>query len=401
MLNYCATKKSSLRCSYQTFNFNFLSLKMAGLYIHIPFCKQACHYCNFHFSTTTKNLQPMVDAMISEMKYRKDYLQYEKVTSIYFGGGTPSLLSLQQLELLFNSIYQCFIVDEKAEITLEANPDDLTKQKIFELKKTPVNRLSIGIQSFFEEDLKWMNRAHNSQQAKDSILYAKESGFENLTIDLIYGMPELTDEKWLKNIETAMSFGINHISSYALTVEPQTALGHFIKKKKLPPLNEEQSARQFEILIDTLEQNNFEQYEVSNFARNKKYAIHNSAYWKNEIYLGIGPSAHSFNKVSRCWNFANNTKYIEAIESNETAFETEILSIENQLNEYLMTGLRTIWGCDLQHIEKTFGKQLSENILSEIKQKESAGLIEISGTNFKLTRKGKLFADGIASDLFV
>jgi len=373
---------------------------MAGLYIHIPFCKQACHYCNFHFSTSTKNLQPMVDALIVEMKLQKDYLQKEKITSIYFGGGTPSLLSIEQLELLFNNIYLLFIVDEQAEITLEANPDDLTKEKIYLLKQTPVNRLSIGIQSFFEEDLKWMNRVHNSQQAMDSIQLAKDAGFKNITIDLIYGMPNLTDENWKTNIDTAMSFGIDHISSYALTVEPQTALGHFIKQKKMSPLNEEQSARQFEILIDTLQQNNFEQYEISNFARNKKYAVHNSAYWKNEMYLGIGPSGHSFNKISRSWNIANNAKYIQAIEANKPAFETEVLSIENQLNEYVMTGLRTIWGCDLQHIEKTFGKQFSENILPKIKQKESDGLIEINETNFKLTRKGKLFADGIASELF-
>ncbi len=374
---------------------------MAGLYIHFPFCKQACHYCNFHFSTTTKNLQPMVDAMIVEMKLRKDYLQNEKITSVYFGGGTPSLISIEQLELLFNNIYQLFIVDEHAEITLEANPDDLTKDKINLLKQTPINRLSIGIQSFFEDDLKWMNRAHNSQQAKDSINFAKEAGFENITIDLIYGMPNLSDEYWIKNIETALSFGIDHISSYALTVEPQTALGYFIKQKKLPPLNEKQSAQQFEILIDTLLQNNFEQYEISNFARNKKYAVHNSAYWKNEIYLGIGPSAHSFNKTSRSWNIANNAKYVLAIEAKEPALETEILSIENQLNEYVMTGLRTIWGCDLRHIENTFGKSISEIFLPKIKQKVADGLIEINGTNFKLTRKGKVFADGIASDLFV
>ena len=373
---------------------------MAGLYIHIPFCKQACHYCNFQFSTSTKNLQPMVDALIVEMKLQKDYLQNEKITSIYFGGGTPSLLSIEQLELLFNNIYLLFIVDEQAEITLEANPDDLTKEKINLLKQTLVNRLSIGIQSFFEEDLKWMNRAHNSQQAKDSIKLAKDAGFKNITIDLIYGMPNLSDENWKTNIDTAMSFGIDHISSYALTVEPQTALGYFIKQKKLSPLNEEQSARQFEILIDTLQQNNFEQYEISNFARNKKYAIHNSAYWKNEMYLGIGPSAHSFNKISRSWNVANNAKYIQAIEANKPDFETEVLSTENQLNEYVMTGLRTIWGCDLQHIEKSFGKQFSEIILPKINQKVADGLIEINVTNFKLTRKGKLFADGIASELF-
>ncbi len=343
----------------------------------------------------------MVDAMVREIELRKDYLKGETLQSIYFGGGTPSLLSSKQLELLFNIIHKYFIVDEQVEITLEANPDDLTKDKILVLKQTPINRLSIGVQSFFEEDLKWMNRAHNAQQAKDCIRFSKDAGFKNITIDLIYGMPSLTDEKWMSNLETALQFNINHISSYALTVEAQTALDYFIRNKKSLPVNEEQSARHFELLISVLEKNGFEQYEISNFAKNKKYALHNTNYWNNKNYLGIGPSAHSFNNLSRSWNIANNNAYIKAIEENNPSIETEFLTLENRFNEYVMTGLRTIWGCNLHYIEKEFGNLFLSPLQSKIAQKENEDLIEINGANFKLTRKGKLFADGIASDFFV
>ncbi|MEI6507418.1 MAG: radical SAM family heme chaperone HemW [Bacteroidota bacterium] len=373
---------------------------MAGLYIHIPFCKQACHYCNFHFSTTQKNKQQIVGAIASEMNLRKGYLNGENISSIYFGGGTPSILSVDEIKHLLNSVYDNFIVEDNAEITLEANPDDLTIEKIYELAQTKINRLSIGIQSFFDEDLIWMNRAHHSKQALDCISNAKKAGFKNITIDLIYGMPTLTDEKWIANLETALSLNIDHISSYALTVENKTALDYLIRQKKTLPVNEEQSARQFEMLISILGKNKFEQYEISNFARNKKYAIHNTSYWKNEIYLGVGPSAHSFNKITRCWNVANNVSYLKAIEQNNPLFETEILTIENRLNEYIMTGLRTIWGCDIQFIESEFGQSYSEKITQEIVKMQSAGLIEIKGDIFTLTPKAKLFADKIASDLF-
>jgi len=373
---------------------------MAGLYIHIPFCKQACHYCNFHFSTTQKNKQQIVSAIASEMNLRKGYLNGESISSIYFGGGTPSILSVDEIKQLLNSVYDNFIVEDNAEITLEANPDDLTIEKINELAQTKINRLSIGIQSFFDDDLIWMNRAHQSKQALDCISNAKKAAFENITIDLIYGMPTLTDEKWIANLEMALSLNIDHISSYALTVENKTALDYLIRQKKTLPVNEEQSARQFEMLISILGKNKFEQYEISNFARNKKYAVHNTSYWKNEIYLGVGPSAHSFNKITRCWNVANNVSYLKAIEQNNPLFETEILTIENRLNEYIMTGLRTIWGCDIQFIESEFGQSYSEKITQEIVKMQSAGLIEIKGDIFTLTPKAKLFADKLASDLF-
>ena len=373
---------------------------MAGLYIHIPFCKQACHYCNFHFSTTKKNKQQIVSAIASEMNLRKGYLNAESISSIYFGGGTPSILSVDEIKQLLNSVYDNFIVEDNVEITLEANPDDLTIEKINELAQTKINRLSIGIQSFFDDDLIWMNRAHQSKQALDCISNAKKAAFENITIDLIYGMPTLTDEKWIANLEMALSLNIDHISSYALTVENKTALDYLIRQKKTLPVNEEQSARQFEMLISILGKNKFEQYEISNFARNKKYAVHNTSYWKNEIYLGVGPSAHSFNKITRCWNVANNVSYLKEIEQNNPLFETEILTIENRLNEYIMTGLRTIWGCDIQFVESEFGQSYSEKITHEIVKMQSAGLIEIKGDILTLTPKAKLFADKLASDLF-
>lgn len=342
----------------------------------------------------------MVDAMVKEIELRKDYLQNENITSVYFGGGTPSMLSTSQLDQLLNTIYRHFIVTKQAEITLEANPDDLSKEKISEIKKTTVNRFSIGIQSFFDEDLQWMNRAHSADQAKECIVNAKEAGFDNLTIDLIYGMPSLSNEKWMSNIEAALSFGIDHISAYALTVEAKTALDHLIRKKKVSPVNDEQSAQQFEILMDKLGENKFEQYEISNFARKKKYAIHNTAYWKNEMYLGIGPSAHSFNKIARSWNIANNNQYLHAINSNSDFYETEILTTENRCNEYVMTGLRTMWGCDIRYIETEFGKQFAENIRFKLKQQPNE-LVEMSETVFKLTTKGRLFADRIAGELFM
>jgi oxygen-independent coproporphyrinogen-3 oxidase len=338
--------------------------------------------------------------MIREMELRKDYLQSEPLSSIYFGGGTPSLLSAKQLDSLFNSIHKHFIVADHAEITLEANPDDLTPEKNAELKTSPLNRLSIGIQSFFADDLQWMHRAHTAQQAEGAVQLAKAAGFENLTIDLIYGMPMLTDEKWIANLEKALSLGIDHISSYALTVEPKTALDHFIRSHKSPAVNEEQSAQQFGILVDTLEHNGFEQYEISNFARHQKYAVHNTSYWKNQCYLGIGPSAHSFNKTSRSWNIANNAAYVKAIARNEPAAETELLTTENRFNEYLMTGLRTMWGCDTGYIETTFGKSFSQKLLGQLEQKQAEGLIRLDGPAFILTKKGKLFADGIAAELF-
>ena len=287
---------------------------------------------------------------LEELVLRKDYIGSESLDTIYFGGGTPSLLTQTDLGLIFEKINQLFTVDEKAEITLEANPDDLSKQKLIELKNTPINRLSIGVQSFFEEDLQFMNRAHNANEAKTCIQNAQTIGFNNLTIDLIYGSPTMTNARWVQNIQTVLDFDIPHISCYCLTVEPNTALAHFVKKGKAEPVDEEKAAQQFEVLMATLKKAGYEHYEISNFAKPDWHARHNSNYWLGATYLGVGPAAHSFNSTSRQWNVAHNTQYIQAITNKQPAFEKEILSKEQQYNEYILTALRTKWGCNLAKI---------------------------------------------------
>jgi len=374
---------------------------LSGIYIHIPFCKQSCHYCNFHFSTNTAYKEKLISCILKEIELQKNYLEGETLQSIYFGGGTPSLLNVNEIENILEAIQKNFKVLKNVEITLEANPDDLKKEKINQLARTPVNRLSIGVQSFSDDDLIWMNRAHNASESLASIKMAQDAGFKNITIDLIYGIPGLTNDNWAKNLETSLSLNINHISSYALTVEPKTPLHTFIEQGKYLNVNDEQSSEQFEILINTLEANNFEQYEISNFAKGKNYSIHNSNYWKNKKYLGIGPSAHSFNIKSRSWNVSNNQLYIKSIEENKINCETEILTTQNRFNEYVMTGLRTMWGCNLNYIEKEFGKENRNKLNENAKSFFDRNLIiENEGTLF-LTKQGKLFADGIASELFL
>jgi len=373
---------------------------LAGLYLHIPFCKQACHYCNFHFSTSLKQKDAMVQAILEELVLRKDYIGSESLDTIYFGGGTPSLLTQTDLGLIFEKINQLFTVDEKAEITLEANPDDLSKQKLIKLKNTPINRLSIGVQSFFEEDLQFMNRAHNANEAKTCIQNAQTIGFNNLTIDLIYGSPTMTNARWVQNIQTVLDFDIPHISCYCLTVEPNTALAHFVKKGKAEPVDEEKAAQQFEVLMATLKKAGYEHYEISNFAKPDWHARHNSNYWLGATYLGVGPAAHSFNSTSRQWNVAHNTQYIQAITNKQPAFEKEILSKEQQYNEYILTALRTKWGCNLAKIThwgndfKAHFEKISTDYITQ-------GLIQQKNNIFTLTDKGKLLADKIAMELFL
>jgi oxygen-independent coproporphyrinogen III oxidase len=374
---------------------------MAGIYLHIPFCKQACHYCNFHFSTSQQYREEVIKAMVAEIALRKDYLENETLASIYFGGGTPSLLTKQQLDMLFNTLSKHFSIANNAEITFEANPDDLNTTHILELKQTPINRFSIGVQSFFDEELVWMNRAHRAPDAIGAIKRVQDAGFDNVTIDLIYGSPTLTDIKWKANLQQAIDLNLQHISSYCLTVEPKTALDKFIKEQKYPMLNEEQASKQFNILVDTLEANGFEQYEISNFARNKQYAIHNTNYWRNKLYLGIGPSAHSFNKHSRSWNIANNIKYVKEIDAGKPVVETEQLTIENRVNEYIMTSLRTMWGFNRNWFVQEFGDDLSATIEKAFQQKIDEGLIESTASFYKLKRESRILADGIASDLFL
>ncbi|MFK7984226.1 MAG: radical SAM family heme chaperone HemW [Saprospiraceae bacterium] len=373
---------------------------MAGLYLHIPFCKQACHYCNFHFSTSLKQKDVMVQAILQELALRSTYIGKEHLETIYFGGGTPSLLSQADLGLIFEKINQLYTIHEKAEITLEANPDDLSKQKLGELKDTPINRLSIGVQSFFEEDLQFMNRAHNAKEAKTCIQNAQALGFNNLTIDLIYGSPTTTNERWKQNIQTVLDFDIPHISCYSLTVEPNTALAHFVKKGKAEPVDEEKAAQQFEILMATLKAAGYEHYEISNFAKPDWHARHNSNYWLGATYLGVGPAAHSFNGTSRQWNIAHNTKYIQAITNNQSTFEKEILSQEQQYNEYILTALRTKWGCNLEKIN-SWGSNFKTHFEKISKEYIIQGLIQQKNNIFTLTNKGKLLADKIAMELFI
>ncbi len=375
---------------------------MAGIYIHIPFCKQACHYCNFHFSTSLKYKAEIIDAISTEIEMREAYLGLEPVIeTIYFGGGTPSLLSPEDLNSIFETIYKTYLVSENAEVTLEANPDDLSQEKLKELKQTPINRLSIGIQSFFDEDLQFMNRAHNSVEAKKCLIIAQDIGFDNLTIDLIYGSPTTSNEHWESNLQTTFDFQIPHISCYCLTVEPKTALAHFVKTGKAKPVDEHQAAQQFEMLMDAMEQKGYEHYEISNFAKPGWYSRHNSSYWKGKKYIGIGPSAHSYNGKSRQWNPANNAKYLKFIQSKEGPlfFEREVLSSEQQYNEYVMTSLRTIWGCDLTKIN-SFGDQYEKHFLNTIQQFLENETVNHKKETYSLTRKGKLLADQIAMELF-
>ena len=373
---------------------------MAGIYIHIPFCKQACYYCDFHFSTSLKYKNEVLKGIEKELVLRKNEIGTTKIETIYFGGGTPSLLALEELNTIFKIIYANFNVEANAEISLEANPDDLTSEKIKELAKSPVNRLSIGIQSFFDDDLKFMNRAHNASESKKCLEEALKY-FDNITIDLIYGVPNMTSEKWKSNLQQAFNFGVPHISSYALTVEEKTALHNFIKKGKVPAINEQQALEQFNILVSETEKQGFVHYEISNFGKPNYFSKHNTSYWLGKKYIGFGPSAHSFNGEQRAWNIANNAKYIKAINNKLLPLEFENLSINNRFNEYIMTGLRTIWGVDLLKINNDFGKPYLNELIKNAQQFVEKDLLKITSENKLITtQKGKFLADGIASDLF-
>jgi len=374
---------------------------MPGIYLHIPFCKKACHYCDFHFSTTPHYKDEILKAIRSEISLRKDYLGNEKIETIYFGGGTPSLLSADELQLLILEITDNYDVSSSAEITLEANPDDLSPQKVRELRQTPINRFSIGIQSFFEDDLKWMNRAHTAREAHSAVKRVQDAGFENITTDLIYGFPLLSDEKWEYNIHQLIELQVPHISSYSMTVEPATALSHFIKTGKQKPMDENQSAAQFIVLMDLLQEAGFEHYEISNFAKPGMYSRHNSNYWEGVKYLGIGPSAHSYNGESRQWNISNNMKYTEAIEMKKIPAEHEILELKDRVNEYIMTSLRTSKGMDLEKISKNFGSDYATEIRGGLEPLIDKNWIIDKDQVIILTREGKLFADHIASELFI
>ncbi len=392
----------------------------AAIYIHIPFCKQACFYCDFHFSTSLKKKVDLIQCLVKELELRKNTLKNLTIETIYFGGGTPSLLTVEDIQLLIDTVYKNYHVVENPEITLEANPDDLSDAVILQLAKSPINRLSIGIQSFFEDDLKSMNRAHNAEEAKHCLEEATKY-FDNITIDLIYGIPNMSLEKWNDNLDIAFGFGINHISSYALTVEPKTALDTFINKGIYPPIDESLALQHFNHLVEKTEENGFVHYEISNFGKPNYFSKHNTSYWQGKPYLGIGPSAHSFYNSTRSWHVSNNSKYIQAIQNNELPNTVEILSKNDRFNEYVMTGLRTIWGVSLNRIENEFGteflqhlkkysnKFLKEELLIILNEKEqithnkkdSIFEVSVKGDILKTTQKGKFLVDGIASELFM
>ena len=371
----------------------------AGLYIHIPFCKQACHYCDFHFSTSLKKKGKLVEMLCRELVLRKNELNSPEIQTIYFGGGTPSLLEAEELQQIFETIYSNYEIAENPEITLEANPDDLTEEKLKMLQASKINRLSIGVQSFFEEDLKLMNRAHNSEEALKSIKLAR-SYFDNISIDLIYGIPGMSIEQWQRNIEISLELGVPHISSYALTVEPNTALQKFIERGKIKPVDDEAAKLHFEILVETLTKNSFEHYEFSNFGKPGYFSENNTAYWLGKPYLGIGPAAHSYDGNSRKWNISNNPLYIKALENDKIPQETEDLSLSDKYNEYVMTRLRTKFGVELAEVSGKFGEAYKAHFLEFAKPLQKEDLLQEKNGVFYITSKGKLLSDGIAADLF-
>ncbi|MEO6610995.1 MAG: radical SAM family heme chaperone HemW [Chitinophagaceae bacterium] len=364
---------------------------MAGIYIHIPFCRQACHYCNFHFTTSLHYKNDLIAALLKEIVLQKDYTGNQIIETIYFGGGTPSLCTKSEIWNIISAIRSTHKVAENAEITLEANPDDITEEKLTGWKEAGINRLSIGIQSFFDEDLRWMNRAHDAKQATGNLQLAKKY-FDNITIDLIYGTPDLTNEKWKKNVETALSFNIPHLSCYALTVEPKTPLDKMIRQHKTRGIDPDKQSEQFLLLMQWLEEAGYEHYEISNFSKRGWRSRHNSSYWRGSNYLGLGPSAHSYNGSERQWNISNNTVYIESISKGILPFEKEILTATQKKNEYIMTSLRTVEGLDMRIAGKEFLKKSKRFI--------DAGLMKLDNESLVLTKEGKLLADGIAAELF-
>lgn len=372
---------------------------MAGIYIHIPFCKQACHYCDFHFSTSLKKRDAMVASICKELLIRKQELT-QTIETIYFGGGTPSLLTPQEIDLILETVYKNFTVSDAPEITLEANPDDLTDATVTSLASSQINRLSIGIQSFFEEDLKLMNRAHNETEALQCIIKAKQS-FKNISIDLMYGIPKMSSKRWQENIEMALSLGVPHISCYVLTVEPKTALERFIKKGIIQPIEDAIAQEHHSILLEKTEAVGYHNYEFSNFCIPGWESQSNSSYWKREPYLGVGPSAHSYDIVSRNWNISNNALYIKSIEAGNLPLEREILTKEDQYNEYVMTRLRTAGGISLGEILEIFGTQFHVYIMKHMQQYLEMHMLFEDGDQVKVTKKGKFLTDGISSDLFM
>ncbi|MCH2233483.1 MAG: radical SAM family heme chaperone HemW [Crocinitomicaceae bacterium] len=373
---------------------------MAGIYVHVPFCKVKCHYCDFHFSTNLSNQEALVEAILEEISLRALHLENQTIETIYFGGGTPSLLTRSQLQSILKAVYKNFSVKSSAEITSEANPDDLSSEKLLELKEIGVNRLSIGIQSFEQRHLEYMNRAHNSEEALNCIKLAQENGFNNITIDLIYGLPNQSLDDWKKELDKFLNLNIPHLSAYCLTIEPNTYFGHLQKNKNIPLPEDELSNAQFKYLIEVMTKNNYDHYEISNFAKEGFISQHNSAYWRNKPYLGIGPSAHSYFNESRSWNIANNPRYIKAIRNKEEFTTTELLSLTDQFNEYILTRLRTKWGVEVNDLIN-ISKDLWEKSKPIFDKEFDAGHLNFQDGNYTLTTSGKFLSDNISANLFV
>lgn len=374
---------------------------MNGIYIHIPFCKKVCYYCDFHFTVSLKQKDALLDSILKELEIRKDYLGNNSINTIYFGGGTPSILSVSELGGILQKINSLFSIETNMEITLEANPDDLNVEYLKDLKSLGINRLSIGIQSFFDEDLKWMNRRHNASDAENCIKLSQDSGFSNMNIDLIYGLPQLTVERWQQNLNTFISLDVPHLSAYHLTIEPKTVFGYYKRKGRLTEIDEEISLKHYDLLVNTMNANNYEHYEISNFCKEGKYSRHNTNYWKAGHYLGIGPSAHSFDGTSRQWNVSVNSDYINAINKGERFYEIEKLAENDKFNDYLLTGLRTKWGIDLNFIAKTFGSQYINHLERELSRIVDNDKVTRDKDIVRLTDRGMFLSDNIIAGLFM
>lgn len=373
---------------------------MAGLYVHIPFCKQACYYCDFHFSTDQRFRSDLIFAIAREIGVQKNYLNSEPIRTIYFGGGTPSMCTQEEISLILKTIHSTFQVSESAEVTLEANPDDLSKEKLIELKEIGINRLSIGVQSFDDGVLHFLNRAHSSIHASECLTRAREAGFDNISLDLIYAIPDQDLSTWEKNVRQALSFSPEHVSCYSLTIEEKTVFGKLQSKGKFPILSEDVSAEQFELLMEIMERGGYDHYEISNFSKPGYHSRHNSSYWQQEKYLGIGPSAHSYNGLSRQANVANNASYVKFIQRGEVPFEREELTRANKINEYILTSLRTSWGCNLDKLNSDWQFDLRKEKVQYLSSLVDQGYVSLLDGVLKLTLTGKLLADKIAADLF-
>jgi len=373
---------------------------MAGIYIHIPFCKQKCHYCNFYSSVSHNHKDDFLKSLQVEIEQQKDYLLGEEILTVYFGGGTPSLLKREEIERIIRHLNKTFHISKNAEYTLEVNPDDLSEDKSKELIDAGINRLSIGVQSFFDGDLKYLNRVHSANQAHRAIEGALKSGFNNLTIDLIYGIPTLSSENWMKNLNQFFNYSLPHLSAYALTVEPKTPLHVLIEKNKISGIDEQNMVEHFKILLDQTKVHDFIHYEISNFSKAGYYSKHNSLYWLGGNYLGLGPSAHSYNGISRQWNYSSLSKYLKLDDLNEVVYEKEVLTKQQKYNEYVMTSIRTVWGCNLDYIFKAFGEEYQQYCKKSAKPYLDSKKLQLNGNILLLTDDGKLFADGITADLF-